>query len=276
MMLLHTAPHRVAVAAGRLRSLRSATGLGSAALFALAWGLVFFALVAPASGDEAVTGNPADPAGSSAATAPAPPAALLGQVSSAYGAVIPTTQFLGLDTLGTLYDRIGDETIGTNPGNADVHINAAWGRAFGGYVGAAYGGQAQTRTRDSEVGMQTGLDLYRHITAKGGRDVFGAYFSYASVEVETSGLVTNAAGTDSVMTMTGGNMVNAYSGGLYYTHFDPAGWYADLVGQGTHYSGIAGTGRTLIPLSGYGFATSLELGAPIACATAWRWCRRRS
>ena len=209
-------------------------------------------------------GGPSDPADPAGPTPASGDHASLAPEFSAYGAASPTAQLLGLDTLGTLYDRIGDETIGTDSGSTDVRVSSIWGRAFGGYVGAGYGGETQTRTSGSEAGLQVGLDLYRHIAADGGRNFFGVYFSYANANVGTSGLVTNAADTAGIMEKTGTDNVNAYSGGLYYTHFAPSGWYADFVAQGTHYTGSATSIGTSIPLTGYGFATSLELGAPIA------------
>ena len=112
--------------------------------------------------------------------------------------------------------------------------------------------------------MQVGLDLYRHVTANGSRNFFGTYFSYANAQVGTSGLVTNVADSANIMEKTGTDNVNAYSGGLYYTHFGPSGWYVDMVAQGTRYGGTASSTRTAIPLTGDGFAASLELGVPFA------------
>ncbi|HVE22710.1 MAG TPA: autotransporter outer membrane beta-barrel domain-containing protein [Acidocella sp.] len=214
--------------------------------------------------------DPVDPLVLSAASGAGDPAADpsggpgLRPEFSAYGAAIPTAQVLGLDTLGTLYDRIGDERIGLDSSSAGLRASSVWGRAFGAYVGAAYGGQAQARTSGSEVGVQLGLDLYRHIAAHGGRDFFGTYFSYANAQVGTSGLVTDATDAANIMEKTGTDNVNAYSGGLYYTHFGPSGWYADIVVQGTRYGGTAASTRTSIPLTGDGFAASLELGVPFA------------
>lgn len=204
------------------------------------------------------------PSGPSSGPAAAPviTVPIVGPELSAYGAATPTAQQMGFDSLGTLYDRIGDETIDDNPGSESVHPSSAWVRAFGGFIGAGYGGLTRTTTSGSEAGMQAGLDLYRHVDDNGGRNVFGTYFTYVNAQVDTSGLVTNEATTAYVTEKTGSINLDGYTGGLYYTHFGPSGWYVDTVAQGTSYSGRDSSTRTAIGLSGWGMTTSIEVGDP--------------
>lgn len=67
-----------------------------------------------------------------------------------------------------------------------------------------------------------------------------------------------------MLSHTGKVNLNAYSGGAYWTHYGPGGWYIDAVLQGTHYDGDATTQNARLPISGSGFATSLETGYPFS------------
>ena len=62
---------------------------------------------------------------------------------------------------------------------------------------------------------------------------------------------------------TGTLNLDAYSGGVYWTHYGPGGWYLDAVLQGTGYGGSAKTVVSKLPTSGAGFISSLEAGYPI-------------
>ena len=66
-----------------------------------------------------------------------------------------------------------------------------------------------------------------------------------------------------MLTHTGTDNIQAYSAGGYWTHYGPAGWYLDAILQGTFYSGNATTQFAQLPLTGTGFAASLETGYPI-------------
>jgi outer membrane protein OmpA-like peptidoglycan-associated protein len=54
-----------------------------------------------------------------------------------------------------------------------------------------------------------------------------------------------------------------YSGGAYWTHYGPSGWYVDAVLQGTVYNGNATTQFANLATNGSGIITSLEVGYPI-------------
>lgn len=79
-----------------------------------------------------------------------------------------------------------------------------------------------------------------------------------------NGLVTNAPATAYVMGQTGTLNLDAYTGGAYWTHYGPGGWYIDAVLQGTHYDGNATTQNARLPVSGFGVLTSLEAGYPFS------------
>jgi len=95
------------------------------------------------------------------------------------------------------------------------------------------------------------------------------YFAYANSDLDVSGLVTNLAMTAYVLQHTGTLRLNAYSGGGYWTHYGPSGWYLDGVVQGTGYSGTAIAQSANFPVStnlstsGSGFLVSLEGGYPV-------------
>jgi outer membrane autotransporter protein len=188
---------------------------------------------------------------------------IIGPELSVYGAIAPTAQRMGLDTLGTLYDRVGDETIDEAPGSSNVRTNSAWLRAFGGTVGAGYGGITLASTSGSQVGAQAGVDLIRHADTNGNRNYFGAYGAYDNMQVSVNGAVTNVAATQYVQERTGSIYLASYSAGLYDTYFSKSGWYVDTVLQGSEFLGHADSTRTGLNLNGYGVGASVETGAPI-------------
>ena len=58
-------------------------------------------------------------------------------------------------------------------------------------------------------------------------------------------------------------MLDAWSGGAYWSHIGPGGWHVDAVLQGTRYSGTATTQFASLNTTGTGFISSLEGGVPI-------------
>ena len=94
----------------------------------------------------------------------------------------------------------------------------------------------------------------------------------ATGDLDINGLVTNLAATAYELRRTGTLNLNAYSGGGYWTHYGPGGWYLDAVLQGTGYDGTATAQfpnlgvTTKLPTGGSGFLASLEGGYPIPLA----------
>ena len=64
--------------------------------------------------------------------------------------------------------------------------------------------------------------------------------------------------------------MNAYSGGAYWTHFGPQGWYIDGALQGTWFGQAHGaTNVTGMTVSGSALTASVEVGAPFPVASSW-------
>jgi len=207
---------------------------------------------------------------------------IIGPEIATYGVVQPMAQQLGRSMLGTHDERSGDlnrlgspcepngdarrsnRTPMTNCGT-DGWRPAMWGRLFGQQIDNRYQAFAEPRADGRIAGFQTGFDVVRSDSLIAGhKDYAGVYFAYGNANVDVSGLVTNAAATDYVLQHTGRLNLNAFSGGVYWTHFGPQGGYLDLVLQGTSYSGAASTEFARLDTTGAGFTSSLEGGYPIA------------
>ena len=171
---------------------------------------------------------------------------------------------IGLATLGTLNQRIGDTM---NLFNASTDPNgwgrSDWARLFGQQINGHYRAFADPRTNGWLAGFQGGVDLWRGNTIAGHRDSAGLYFGYTQASADVNGLVTNPTATGYMLTRTGTNDIEAYSAGGYWTHYGPTGWYLDAILQGTLYRGNATTQFAQLPIKGTGLAASLEGGYPI-------------
>ncbi|SIO72588.1 outer membrane autotransporter barrel domain-containing protein [Burkholderia sp. GAS332] len=189
---------------------------------------------------------------------------IIGPEIATYSVVQPVARQLGLTTLGTMHERIGD-TLTPVQGGAG---NAGWGpsgwvRLFGQQIDNRYQTFTDARASGSLLGFQSGVDLWRGSFLPGHHDTTGVYFAYGNSSVDVDGLVTNAPATAYVLNHTGSVDLDAYSGGAYWTHYGPGGWYLDAVFQGTYYDGHASTEFARLPVSGSGFVTSLEGGYPV-------------
>jgi hypothetical protein len=232
---------------------------------------------------------------------PLPPDVLLpiiGPDLATYGVVQPLARQLGLTTLGTLHERVGDtyepdcvapapaaESSGVDlptkkpaalptkkPGPAPCPLfsPSAWARFFGGTTNDQYQAFADPRAHGNFWGVQGGVDLLRGPLIPGGFDRAGLYGSYGATDANVDGLVTNPAATAYILTHTGSVNLDAWSGGAYWTHVGPGGWYLDAVLQGTVYSGHAATPASSLETHGTGFIASLEAGYPVPL---WFWPR---
>jgi outer membrane autotransporter protein len=189
---------------------------------------------------------------------------IIGPEIATYGAVQPTARQLGLATLGTLHERIGDTLAIGNAGTGGKGWpSSAWARGFGEQINNRYRAFADPRTAGQLAGFQSGIDLWRGSLLPGHRDIAGVYFAYANANVDVTGLVTNEAATNYVLRKTGSLNLNGWSGGAYWTHYGPRGWYLDAVLQATAYEGTASTIFARLPIDGIGFVSSLEAGYPI-------------
>jgi outer membrane autotransporter protein len=204
---------------------------------------------------------------------PLPPGTypIIGPRLATYGVVQPIGRQLGLTQLGTLHERIGDTLTPAFP-EGEGWGRSAWGRFFGQQIDNRYQAFADPRASGQLLGMQAGLDLWPGSVIPGHRDVVGAYFSYGNGSVDVDGLVTNLDATAYDLRHTGTLNLNAFSGGAYWTHYGPGGWYLDAILQGTGYEGTATAQfanlglSTKLPTNGSGFLASLEGGYPIPLA----------
>ena len=217
---------------------------------------------------------------------PLPPGVypIIGPEIATYGVVQPIARQLGMTTLGTLHDRIGDTLLNANMGAAcpadgtpldtiagkapvkpqpDCLYAGWWGRVLGQQIDNHYGAFADPRASGQLLGFQGGIDLWRGEGMPGHRDAAGVYFAYANANVDVNGLVTNETATDYVLRKTGSLNLDAWSGGAYWTHYGPSDWYLDAVAQVTQYNGAASTQFARLDTSGFGFLSSLETGYPV-------------
>ncbi|MGY8662713.1 autotransporter outer membrane beta-barrel domain-containing protein [Bradyrhizobium sp. UFLA05-109] len=223
--------------------------------------------------------GPTEPIGPNPPPEPMPPGVwpIIGPELATYGVVQPIARQMGLTTLGTFHERVGDASADAACLNADPTGGAAitkappvancrqmvWGRLFGQQIDNHYQAFADPRASGQLAGIQAGADLWRGSLIPGQSDTVGLYFAYGNGNVGVNGLVTNAAATAYILEHTGSVNLNAYSVGGYWTHYGPGGWYIDVVLQGSFYNGNAATQFANLPISGTGFTSSLETGYPI-------------
>jgi len=180
-----------------------------------------------------------------------------------------------LTSLGTHDDRTGDQlpcqpgdrtdrTIYTKaPPSTECQRPSIWSQGFGQRIDNRYQAYADPRTTGAMPGFQAGVDLLRGDFIPGHMDYAGLYVAYANGNIDVSGLVTNPTATGYVLEHTGKLMLDAWSGGAYWSHIGAGGWHVDAVLQGTRYSGTATTQFASLNTTGTGFISSLEGGVPI-------------
>jgi outer membrane autotransporter protein len=209
---------------------------------------------------------PASPLPTDPPPQPLPPGVwpIIGPELATDGVVQPIARQMGFTMLGTLHERIGDTLTTENAGpDAEGWGQSGWVRFFGQQIDNNYKAFADPSANGRIFGVQAGFDIMRASFIPGHRDVAGVYFAYGNSATDVTGLVTNPAATAYVFTRTGTVNLYGYSGGAYWTHYGPSGWYADAVLQGTVYNGTATTQFANLPTDGSGIITSLEVGYPI-------------
>ncbi|TBR40391.1 MULTISPECIES: autotransporter outer membrane beta-barrel domain-containing protein [Dyella] len=188
---------------------------------------------------------------------------IIGPELATYGVVQPSARNMGLMSLGTLHERIGDTmTAAETDGRPEGWVTSAWVRGFAQDINDRYRSYVDPRTDGRMAGGQLGIDLWQGSLVDGHTDAFGVYLSYANTHADVRGLVTNEALTGYVQTQTGRVNLDGVSGGGYWTHYGPGGWYLDGVIQGTRYNGSARTQYTSLVTRGDGVVASLEGGYP--------------
>ena len=202
-------------------------------------------------------------------TAPSGPDIPLYRPEVALYAPIPAIgRQMGLATLGTLHERVGEEeNIRNLTGRG--YVNGGWGRVFGENTRNQWDGTVDSRAAGDLVGIQAGLDVIRTDPYAGGhRDhlgVYGAYTDYSAHSV--SGF---ALGIENLrvgrLSMAGPSL------GAYWTHFGPSGWYVDAVFQGNWYDINARSDYgAALSTDATGYTASVEAGYPIRFGEGNRW-----
>lgn len=178
------------------------------------------------------TDNPAQPA---SASAPAPSAAAL--ATPAVGERIEVSVYPALPTLVQLYSQTAVDTLDqrrgdlnlVNPQGATKKNADGWARIIG-KAGASTPSSVSDgpKLNFNTYALQFGADLYKNEEG-GSRTYVGPYVTIGGANGNTS----NQAGTISTGSING---LQAYSAGLYATHFAQNGLYVDALAQGSKFS----------------------------------------
>ncbi|GFZ94529.1 hypothetical protein GCM10011408_13080 [Dyella caseinilytica] len=197
---------------------------------------------------------------------PLPPGVypIIGPEVATYGVVQPVARELGMLTLGTMDQRIGDSALMASSSAGTDQGPSAWGRLFATNIDNSYRAFAAPQANGNLYGFQTGVDVWQGETFAGHVDRFGGYVSYGQADISVRGLVTNEEATNYAMQHTGDLTLRATSAGAYWTHDGPGGWYLDGVVQASTYNGAATTENTRLNTNGVGFMGSLEFGYPFS------------
>lgn len=173
---------------------------------------------------------------------------------------------MGLATLGTLHERVGEEMNIQNLGSGKFG-NGTWARLIGQGGNSQWSGTVDARARDASlVGIQAGFDVYRSQHDNGHRDLIGLYVAEISYRSSISGF---ALGQQNLP--VGQLGLHGPAAGAYWTHFGPSGWYLDAVIQGNWFDAKATSlYDARMSTSGTGFTASLEGGYPIQLSQRWQ------
>ncbi|WP_181418438.1 autotransporter outer membrane beta-barrel domain-containing protein [Phyllobacterium leguminum] len=166
--------------------------------------------------------------------------------------------------LGTFHERNGDQKLIGPAAN-----RAAWGRTFGQRMDQSFSGTVSAKFDGETYGLQSGFDVMRWAQPSGHQDRVGMFMAYARSSGEVRGFAFGKHDQ-----IAGDATLEGMSGGVYWTHLAPNGWYTDLVVMGTRFEG---SGRSVadssiatkgsgshIATKGYGITVSIEGGYPIA------------
>jgi outer membrane autotransporter protein len=223
-----------------------------------------FVVPGPAPTPQPLPGLPVLPPNPPPASLPPGVYPIIGPEVATYGSVQPVAVNLGLFTLGTMDQRIGDSALMASADAASDPGPSAWARVLGGNMDNTYREFAAPSVRGELSGMQVGADIWQGQAFPGLADRFGGYVSYSNADMSVRGLIADVANLDYVRVSTGTVDLHATTAGAYFTHYGISGWYLDAVTQFTSYNGRATTQYDTLPTKGTGIIGSLEFGYPIA------------
>lgn len=185
------------------------------------------------------------------------------QEVSLYTALPSTSVLYGRTILDTLQQRIGDEQQ-LNTQQLQNKMNGSWVRVInqkGNWdsTGIYHNGPSFDYHFQA---LEAGMDVYRDQHADGSRDYAGVYGAHGKNKGTVYHFNQLAAGQD---------QFDAYTLGLYWTHFGTNDWYVDAIVQNNwfNYQAISGRVPRLRP-NGYQPGASLEGGYPFKITASLR------
>jgi outer membrane autotransporter protein len=215
-------------------------------------------------------GGPTSPDNGGGPAAPAGPVIPSYRPEAALYAPIPAiARQMGLASLGTLHERVGEEESLRDLTGSSPYANGAWARSFGERSRNRWDGTVDARATGDIFGIQAGFDILRTRPYAGGhRDQAGVYVAYTNYNAPSvSGF---ALGVQNLR--VGRLLMEGPSVGAYWTHFGPSGWYVDAVFQASWYDITARSDYgTSLGTNATGYTASLEAGYPIRFGAGNRW-----
>jgi outer membrane autotransporter protein len=167
----------------------------------------------------------------------------------------------GRTTLGTFHDREGEQAFASGDGA----FQAGWARVFGGSYQQSWSGDVSPAFSGSVFGVQAGLPFFGWDHSNGEKDRAGVFGGYTSATGSVTGFADGQQGF-----AVGSLGLNAYSVGLYGTHFWPAGGYLDVVLMQSWITSTTNSARNVSTASNGRIGTaSLEMGYPIPVWSGW-------
>ncbi|MCM8729762.1 autotransporter outer membrane beta-barrel domain-containing protein [Hephaestia sp. GCM10023244] len=185
-----------------------------------------------------------------------------------YTPIPAMARHIGLATLGTLHERVGEEMNIRDFTSSGRFGNGAWMRVIGERSNNRWADTAESNVRDADlIGFQAGLDLYRRQHDNGHRDHVGLYAAYTDYRSSSVRGLARGQRNQKV----GQLILNGPAVGAYWTHFGPSGWYLDGVIQRNWFDAKAKSfDDTAMSTRGTGLTTSLEGGYPIHLSKRWQ------
>ena len=185
-----------------------------------------------------------------------------------YTPIPAMARHIGLATLGTLHERVGEEMNIRDLTSSGRFGNGAWMRVIGERSNNRWIDTAESNVRAADlIGIQAGLDLYRRQHDNGHRDHVGLYAAYTDYRSSSVSGLARGQRNQQVGQLT----LNGPAVGAYWTHFGPSGWYLDGVIQGNWFDAKANSfDDTGMSTRGTGLTASLEGGYPIHLSQRWQ------
>ncbi|AOY02335.1 autotransporter outer membrane beta-barrel domain-containing protein [Jeongeupia sp. USM3] len=174
-----------------------------------------------------------------------------------YAAAPGVARVIGIMQTDNFHDRQGEQSLLTEVGS----LPAAWARAWGAQSELNRQGTVDPAFDGSIYGTQLGQDLYAG--TDGHR--YGVFLGFARASGDVDGFALGTPELD-----VGRLAVNAYSGGVYWTHAGPGGRYVDALLMGSSLN-VEPRSRDGVTASTRGrmVTGSIEAGLPVGGGEGW-------